>query len=252
MSNTGIPNSVPKLTARHIGVLIGVLGGMVVLMYIFRFVINIFVIDICILGDCSAWKKICCWLRNNREEDDNGNDGDAASGASSGGPMRWRARDAVILQTMGAFTDPVSFLYSSETFSQQKREQFLKIITDAEVSEFEHVVSTVCLFIPSVFLLTMQFVLTCNYFFTTPTLSYTTPQLVSTLNKTKERPDDVIVIVALDEEANDEEVAAMKSVALDGDTGFNMTEDESNVCSICLQELGTSVGLRSYCITRFS
>ena len=122
-SSTGtIPNQFPRFSGEQLGILLGSFVAMIVLLYICRNVVNIFIIDICFLGECSAWKRICkCCRREDDDPDDNG-------------PRRWRTVDAIALDSMGAFLDPVGFLYSDKV-KEETREKILNIITNNEVSD---------------------------------------------------------------------------------------------------------------------
>jgi len=117
---TGIPDEVPDWEPIQIIRLAGIVVGMILLLYLLRRVINIFVIDVCILGDCTALKNILCW----KKRDD--------YGAGTNGPRQWRSQDAIDLQTIGAFSDPVAYLYN-DIMEEGKRKQFLDVITDTEL-----------------------------------------------------------------------------------------------------------------------
>lgn len=106
-------------TPADIAILFGVCASIILLLYIFRFVINICVIDICILGDCSSCSKIFRCCRRDVDENDNT-------------PQPWGARDALALQTIGAFADPIAYLYSDE-LDEEKRKILLDIIIKNEV-----------------------------------------------------------------------------------------------------------------------
>jgi len=85
----------------------GFIVGMILLLYLLPKA-NCYEYDVeaerCILGDCTALKNLICCMKR---------DGDGAGI----GPRRLRSRDAVDLQTIGAFTigaltDPVAYLYN--------------------------------------------------------------------------------------------------------------------------------------------
>ena len=122
MSSTG-SISVPdekEFTATDLAIIFGASLVMLVILYIFRYVLNVFVIDICILGDCSAWKRICGYCCCGSDDDDSG-------------PPHWGTREAVALQNIGAFGNPKRFLYSEE-MGEEHRKAFLAIILKHEVS----------------------------------------------------------------------------------------------------------------------
>eukprot|EP00979_Chaetoceros_neogracilis_P006946 scaffold1412_cov277-Chaetoceros_neogracile.AAC.2 len=96
---TGVPDKDQYLEPIQIIQLSGFIVGMILLLYLLRNVINIIVIDVCILGDCTALKKLLCCTKR---------DGDGAGNGS----RRLRSQDAGDLQTIGAFTDPVAYLYN--------------------------------------------------------------------------------------------------------------------------------------------
>ena len=99
------------------GLVIGTSIGMIVFLYVTRYVCNILVIDICILGDWGAYKKIfwCCCKRQLLEEQEE---------------RRRRSR----FENIGASNDPVGVLYDSVLCSEESRKTFLQLITDTEVS----------------------------------------------------------------------------------------------------------------------
>ena len=111
-SNSGIPNesNLPDFTPPSITTLVGVALGMVILLVLLRKVISIFVIDMCLLGDCSSFKKIFCCFRGSR-------DGDRQNDMDNTGtswPNRWRSRDAILFERIGAFNDPFAFIYGEK------------------------------------------------------------------------------------------------------------------------------------------
>ena len=111
-SNSGIPNesNLPDFTPPSITTLVGVALGMVILLVLLRKVISIFVIDMCLLGDCSSFKKIFCCFRGSR-------DGDRQNDMDNTGtswPNRWRSRDAILFERIGAFNDPFAFIYGDK------------------------------------------------------------------------------------------------------------------------------------------
>ena len=91
----GVPNEAPDFSRNQAYQLLGAAAAMILFLFLLRKVINVIIIDICILGDCRAWKRVFCC----------DTDGD-------GGPRRWRSRDAIALQTIGAFANPMAYLYS--------------------------------------------------------------------------------------------------------------------------------------------
>lgn len=118
-STTAVPNDIPveEMTGKHIALVIGTSIGMIAFLYIIRYVCNILVIDVCILGDCGAFKKIfwCCFQRQLLEEQEE---------------RRRRRR----FENVGASNDPAGVLYDSIACSEQGRKAFLELITDTEVS----------------------------------------------------------------------------------------------------------------------
>eukprot|EP00554_Chaetoceros_debilis_P012067 CAMPEP_0194119530 /NCGR_PEP_ID=MMETSP0150-20130528/39833_1 /TAXON_ID=122233 /ORGANISM="Chaetoceros debilis, Strain MM31A-1" /LENGTH=198 /DNA_ID=CAMNT_0038811273 /DNA_START=115 /DNA_END=712 /DNA_ORIENTATION=- len=117
-STAGVPNDAPveEMDGKHLALVIGTSVGMIVFLYVIRYVCNILVIDICILGDWGAIKKIfwCCFQRQLLEEQ---------------GERRRRRR----FENIGASNDPVGVLYDSIVCSEEGRHTFLELITDTEL-----------------------------------------------------------------------------------------------------------------------
>ena len=102
------------------GLLIGAALGMVFLIIICRYCINVLVIDIFILGNyeslmclCPCLKGLCCQRRGNEQE----NDEDLENGLN--------ARGMLNLQSVGALGNPVAFIFQ---LPQEKRKKFMDII----------------------------------------------------------------------------------------------------------------------------
>lgn len=136
MSSTGsIPNSYDevKVTMKEVGTLFGICAATLIFLIVFRVMINVIIIDVCILGDCSAWKKLCiCFRRrggnnNTIGRDGADNDDDRVDDVEMNyDPSTWRA-----MGIASTVTNPLSYIYRG--CSSQKRRLFLNNITDSEV-----------------------------------------------------------------------------------------------------------------------
>ena len=138
MSNLAV-----EVSILHVGIIFSACVAMLFLLVICRTIVNIVIIDICILGDCSAWRKLCCcfctlregWIRvryrrsggedgdNNNEEDNEEEEleeGNLMNGNQNG---LWSEDDIK--------DNPVKYIYS---VSKKRREMFLGNIIDSEVS----------------------------------------------------------------------------------------------------------------------
>lgn len=117
-STAGVPSNAPveEMDGKQMALVIGTSIGMIVFLYVTRYVCNILVIDICILGDWGAYKKIfwCCCKRQLLEEQEE---------------RRRRRR----FENIGASNDPVGVLYDSVLCSEESRKTFLQLITDTEL-----------------------------------------------------------------------------------------------------------------------
>ena len=115
-----------EFTITDVGVLAAAVVIMTSVLWIFRYVINICVIEVCILGDLSSLKKICCCLCCCISRSNDGDD-------RVRGPGPWSGRAALALQRLGAFHDPVAYLYSEE-MDEENRNKLLDLIAKNEVS----------------------------------------------------------------------------------------------------------------------
>ena len=120
-STTGVPSDPPvgEMDFEQLALVIGTSVGMIVFLYIIRYVCNIIVIDICILGEWGAYKKIfwCCYKRQLLEEQEE--------------RRRRRRFENIVASTL---IDPVGVLYDSTVCSDESRKTLLELITDTEVS----------------------------------------------------------------------------------------------------------------------
>ena len=141
-----------NISIESLAILFACCAGILLFLVICRTVINIIIIDVCILGDCTAWKKIfcCCttwytrdgggnsssrnrnrsrWRR--RGDDDSEDDEHVDDGGSDDEEIetgRWRVfRRGMV----GTITNPVSYIYNSP---KDQRDIFLNSIIDSEVS----------------------------------------------------------------------------------------------------------------------
>jgi len=110
-----------RMSVRHIVILFGICVAIVIILAICRIIVNIIVIDVFILRDCSAWKKIfCCFMYCDNSDGDNDeeNRGNNVPDRRSG------------LRTAGALSNPVSYIYN---VSKERRDIFLSSIKDTEL-----------------------------------------------------------------------------------------------------------------------
>lgn len=127
--------NVPNLSRTEILQLAGAAIITVALLFLFRRLVNILVIDICILGDCSAWQRICCFWKPRRGSYDgnhnNGNSGNNSSGDSGNNTSDRSRRDVgqdgsteiqmVSSTTTATADDPTAFLYNDRLINEEKR-----------------------------------------------------------------------------------------------------------------------------------
>ncbi len=141
MSNTAnIPvprNPFERESPKEVILIFGCCAAMLIVLVLLRTVINVIIIDICLLGNCGAWKKICCcqlWRAVRRNADDEESDvGDTNSSGFEDNDIEearvtrntWRP-----FRIAGTIVDPVSYVYSSPV---AMRDKFLNNIMD-EVS----------------------------------------------------------------------------------------------------------------------
>lgn len=148
-----------RVSVKSVGILFASCVTVLFLLVICRTVINIIIIDVCILGDCTAWRKLCscCGRGGRRNEhlhtrghgqgrrqgqgqgqgdyDTNGMDvehNDNSTDGSNNG-IGWREafrRAGIALATS---TNPVSYLYSRP---EEQRNTFLESIIDSQVRMF--------------------------------------------------------------------------------------------------------------------
>lgn len=129
MSNTGSANEDVNETMKEVAILFGACALMLFVLVIFRVLINVIIIDVCILGDCSAWKKLCICFRhrgdNSNTINDQNRDVDDVEMVSD---TRWGA-----IRFVGTVANPSSYLYSG--CPEEKKRMFLNSITDSELLE---------------------------------------------------------------------------------------------------------------------
>jgi len=109
----------PQFSLEDLAFVAGYIVVMFVVIFLFRRVLNVVVIDVCILGNCSAWKNICACCYGGSDD--------------ANRPEGWRVRDVRVLTLLGAFSNPAAYLYSPEV-SDSTRQKFLEII-DSELLE---------------------------------------------------------------------------------------------------------------------
>ena len=128
-------NPFGKASPEEVLLIFGCCAAILLFLVVFRTVINIIIIDICLLGNCSAWKRICCcqlWnavramVRNDREsggdnstDSNNGQEFDSEQGI---GMSAW-----TLFRVEGTIVDPVHFLNGSP---KEVKEKFLNSIID--------------------------------------------------------------------------------------------------------------------------
>lgn len=102
--------------------MLGIGLGILICVIVFRRVLNIIIIDMCILGDYSA----CPCARRHNRTDRMRNDGETSGADNVSTDRQWTSRDAIALVNLGAFTNPYKYLYHNLT--DEKRKKILEII----------------------------------------------------------------------------------------------------------------------------
>jgi len=117
---------------------------MLIILLACRVIINIIIIDVCILGDCTAWRKLSCCCRrrrrrfgvfgdsssssNTNSNNNNNNNNDNVNGDDDGWIAAFRRAG---IEFMGdSRMDPVSYLYSRP---ERQRNAFLESIIDSKL-----------------------------------------------------------------------------------------------------------------------
>lgn len=144
-----------RVSVKEVGILFASCAAVLVVLVIFRTAINVIVIDVCILGDCSAWKKLCCCFRRRRNrgndgEGGGGGDGDGDGGISDNNDTSNGSNDGngfmdehgrwIPLRIAGAVVNPVSYVYNCPS---EQRKAFLDSIIDSELLD-PHIVGRNC------------------------------------------------------------------------------------------------------------
>lgn len=123
-----IPQEIPKVSWNQIRILLGIGIGILICVIVFRRLLHIVIIDMCILGDYSACP---CARRNRNQRRRNQQEGDSSSNNGNVNhttlsDRSWNSRDAIALVNLGAFANPYKYLYHN--LSDEKRKKILDII----------------------------------------------------------------------------------------------------------------------------